>query len=620
MKNAFEKENEINEEMNNDKTLTGYASKDRPWLKYYAKGADKATVPSMSIFQFLEYCNKDRLDLPAIELRTSNNDFKKAVAKYTYGEFLETIRECARSLKVLGIKTNDIVPLILPNVPESRILIYATNILGAIPYPISPMLPSNVLKKIIDENNIKNIAVYSGFYDKFVDCFDDNLNSILYLNGLESLPTAIRTLALVKDKLTKENKLSIPNKGNLISGNDFFKLKKFHKENITPYYSQDHIATIIGTSGTTGIPKGVCLLDSSLNAIAVAQMNGGNFDVGEVELDALIQSIAYGFSTMHYSSCGGLTNILIPELITNTFPKILCQIKPDHFTGGPIHYINLVKSEEWQEGKVPKCRNLISGGATLDKQIEKSLNGIVSDNMKDIDEENVVVRQGLGITENGGVGTYAKKGSYKFGGVGIPLVLENMGIFEPGTDHELPYGVEGEICISGPTIMKEYLNNHCETNRVIKRHSDGKDWLHLGDLGKVTEDGQFYITDRIKNIFMRKGFNVHPSKITEYINSLPIVKESIVVGVEHKEEQCVPVAFVILKDEAKKDIKGAQTYLEEACYRNLDETSNPYEWYFVDQLPRNLGGKIDTNELIKKYQVDYINQNSKVLVKDKNSN
>ena len=252
-------------------------------------------------------------------------------------------------------------------------------------------------------------------------------------------------------------------------------------------------------------------------------------------------------------------------------------------------------------------KNLVSGGASLPKELERKLNKVSDDFCEDGKESSqIILRQGFGATENGGCGAYAKQGAYKFGGLGIPLPYDTIAIFEPGTDKELKYNEEGEICITGPTIMKEYLNNPSETEKVLKKHSDGKMWLHLADLGRMDEDGQLYLTDRIKNIFMRTGFNVHPSKISEFIDTLPQVSESKVIGFEHPSEQKVPVAFIVLKDNSEDNREKALEEIKKKCYGNLEEMSLPYEYVVVDTLPRNLGGKIDENLLVSLSGINYM--------------
>ena len=133
----------------------------------------------------------------------------------------------------------------------------------------------------------------------------------------------------------------------------------------------------------------------------------------------------------------------------------------------------------------------------------------------------------------------------------------------------------------------------------------------------MDEDGHIFHVDRIKNIFMRTGFNVHPAKIAEYINTIPYVRNSVVIGFEHPKEQSVPVAFVELEPSAlinhtKEELLNE---INKLCYSNLEETSVPYDYVVVDSLPINLGGKIDIQTIKKESEID-LNHNSKVLKKE----
>lgn len=600
----MEEKNRRIDRVSDTEIITGYASIDRPWLKYYDEGVTEVPVPHKSIYQAIEESNKDRLSNVALDLRSSANNFEKGI-EISYKEYFKRMRDIAKAYSTMGLKENDILITILPNIPESRMLIYGLNILGVTVYPVSPMMSAGQLDSIISENGVDNLVVFSGFYDKFESVITNrNLNSVLYVTGMESAPKLIQTLTKIKNGISKRSNLM---KENVLLWDEFDKLKKNHRGILNPYYHDDHVAVVVGTSGTTGIPKGVCLTDYNLNAIALQHGLSGILAPEDVMLDALIQSIGYGISTMHYSTYYGYRNILIPELLTDRFPEVLVKTKPDHFTGGPVHCHYLANSQAFKNGTLPKMKNLVSGGATLPKDLERKLNRVsddFSENGKESD--NILIRQGFGATENGGCGAYAKQGAYKFGGLGIPLPFDTIAIFEPGTDKELKYNEEGEICITGPTVMKEYLNNPSETEKVLKKHSDGKVWLHLADLGRIDEDGQLYLTDRIKNIFMRTGFNVHPSKISEYIDSLPQVSESKVIGFEHPDEQKVPVAFISLKDNNPETRGRVLEEIKEKCYENLEEMSIPYEYVTVDSLPRNLGGKVDENLLVALSGIDYM--------------
>lgn len=254
-----------------------------------------------------------------------------------------------------------------------------------------------------------------------------------------------------------------------------------------------------------------------------------------------------------------------------------------------------------------KPKNYLCGGASLSKKTEQELNGNIDENYIEPKEgeSKVFVRQGLGATENVGTGIFTTRGSYKLGSVEIPIALSNCAIFKTGTDEEVQTGEIGEICMSGPTMMEYYLNNSEETNKVLKRHSDGTTWLHLGDEGYMDKDGNVFMLDRYKNIFMRNGFNVHPKKIAETLLKSDDVENCYVTGVKHPVEMSVPVAFVVLKDGVNEE--KAIKELNELCYSNLDEYYVPYDYKFVKELPLNLGGKVDVKKLLEDNDVDYSN-------------
>ena len=596
------------------KKMSGFASIDKPWLQYYDRDFDISELPKMSIYQLAYERNKYNLKDTAIDIRMSKNNFTKGIC-FTYDEYFKRIRKSAKSSLKLGIKEDEIVPIILPNIPEARIMIYSNNILGAISYPISPLMPASQLELIIKENGIKNLVIFSAFYEKYANVLKDaDLENVIYLDGTESLPKSLKALNELKAMLNRQKK-NIPNYSRLVLWDDYDKLSKELKKDINPLYHEDKVAAIIGTSGTTGTSKGVCLTNENINASALAYINGKCFD-GNF-MDALIPSIGYGISMLHYQTVAGKKVYLIPELITDRIADAVCKIKPDNFPGGPVHYINLANSKAFKEGRLPKAQNMISGGASLPENIESTLNGVGTGYEEEGYNPEIYVRQGFGLSENVATGTYSKHGAYKFGSVGIPVPYETIGIFKPGTDEELMYGEQGEICITGPTVMKHYLNNPIETDKVIKIHRDGRRWIHTKDIGYMDENGHIFHVERIKNIFMRTGFNVHPSTISEFINTLPFVKNSYVMGFDHPKEQSVPIAFVVINENTSLTKEEIEKELREACFSNLEETSVPFDFVFVDELPVNLGGKIDGQIIKKVSEIDLL-KNDKVMKKTLN--
>ncbi len=565
--------------------LTGYASIDKPWMKNYKPFDPEKIDIHMSIYQMLEKYSKDNAN--SIAMWIPGPDYQGGL-KIDYKTYLETCRNLAKSFDGVGTHKEEIIPIILPNIPESRCSIYGLNYFGGISYPIMPSLPAKELEKIIINNGIDKVVIFNGFYEKYKSVFDNcGIKCVILTDGTGLIPSYL------KQKVDSLKKDGIHFKSNLVTWDEFLQAGKDSQIN-SPYYKENTTAAIIGTSGTTGVPKGAIFTNENINAQAFQHLLAGiDYEKGDKILDILIQSISYGFAVMHYEGVLGTQTIMIPNLVTNKIADVMYHLNPAQFTGGPVHFIYMSRSDLFKEGKLKPMKNAISGGAKLPSDVETYLN-----------KDEIYVKQGYGATECLGSAT-GPKGEYQFGSIGTPLPLTNIGIFKPGTDEELKYGEVGEICINAPTVMQRYLNNEEETKKALKKHKDGKIWLHTKDLGYCDETGHFYFQERISDTFMRCGFNIHPNKITEFLNNLPYVAEAHVCGVPHYSEQEVPVAFIVLKPEYKDQVEKIKEELKNACYNNLDELSIPYEWIFTDAIPRNLGGKVVNKELIELYHLDY---------------
>ena len=580
--------------------LTGYASVDKPWMNIYQKIDPHNIDINMSIYQMLEKYSQDNLNSTAMWI--PGKDLENGL-KIKYKTYLEECRKLAKSFDGIGAKKEEIIPIILPNIPESRCSIYGLNYLGGVSYPIIPSLPSKELEKILITNSIDKVVIFSGFYEKYKEVFQNcGVKCVIITDGTGLIPNYLKKVANTTAKLKGEpvpfKDYNIPYRSNIITWDEFLKAGKKRKVE-EPFYKANSTAAIIGTSGTTGVPKGAIFTNENINAQAFQHFLADiDCEKGDKILDILIQSISYGFSVMHYEGILGTEAVMIPNLVTDKITEVIDKIKPVQFTGGPVHFIYMSRSDLFNQGKLEPMKNAISGGAKLPADVEKKLN-----------KDQIYVKQGYGTTECLG-GATGPKGEYKFGSIGTPLPLTNMGIFKPGTDEELKYNEIGEICISAPTVMQGYLNNKEETKKSLITHHDGKVWLHTKDLGYCDETGHFYFAERISDTFMRCGFNVHPNKIAEFLNKQPYVAESHVLGVPHNSEQEVPVAFVVLKPEYVGQEEKIKEILKDICYNNLDEMSIPYEWIFTNAIPRNIGGKIVNRQLIADYHLDYSNVKS----------
>ena len=171
-----------------------------------------------------------------------------------------------------------------------------------------------------------------------------------------------------------------------------------------------------------------------------------------------------------------------------------------------------------------------------------------------------------------------------------------MKIVNIDTSEEAPIGQEGELCINGPAVMLGYLNKPEETAETLKKHNDGKIWLHTGDIATMDKDGFFYFKIRLKRMIKSSGFNVYPVQVENILYKHPDVLEACVIGVPDEKQVQIVKAFVVLKD-PKNESKELEKVLIEYCTENLIKWSCPREIEFTNQLPKTLVGKIDFKQL-----------------------
>jgi len=205
---------------------------------------------------------------------------------------------------------------------------------------------------------------------------------------------------------------------------------------------------------------------------------------------------------------------------------------------------------------------------------------------------NSYVNEAYGCTEctMGATSNPPGRETSKVGSVGLPVFDTAIKIVNLETNESLPANEEGEICIKGPQVMKGYWNRPDATAEVLK---DG--WLYTGDIGKLDEEGYLFITDRLKDMIIYKGYNVYPREIEEVFFQHAEVEQAAVLGKKSETAGEIPVAFVKLKENS--------TLSEETLVDFVNSRVAPYkkvrEVYLVDEIPVSGVGKILKRELRK---------------------
>ena len=208
----------------------------------------------------------------------------------------------------------------------------------------------------------------------------------------------------------------------------------------------------------------------------------------------------------------------------------------------------------------------------------------------------VQVREGYGLTECVTASCLTPYQTAKEGSIGIPFPDTYYKIVKPGTHKELPYGQEGEICLSGPTVMKGYLNHPEETEQTLQEHEDGLTWVHTGDLGAMDQDGFVYFKQRIKRMIVTSGYNVYPSQLENVFDAHELVQMSCVIGVPDALKIQKVKAFIMLKPGV---VASQETKDELMAYarKHIAKYALPYDIEFRAELPKTLVGKVAYREL-----------------------
>lgn len=564
--------------METEKKMTGFASIDKPWLKYYTEEAINAPLPECTIYEYLWENNKDHLDDVALIY------FGK---KITYGELFKNIDKTARAFSAIGVKNGDMVVICSVATPELIYSMYALNRLGAAANIIDPRTNTKLILRFIEESKAKAILSIDKCLPKVkIICETGFAGAVIMLSAKDSLPFIKKALYSVKDK---ENiKLGVSWQQFIANG------KK--TEYLSQPYKRKNPATVIYTSGTTGTPKGAILTDDTLNTIAFQyRILGADYNRTQKFLDVMPPFIAYGVACgLHMPLSLGLTDVIIPMLNPDELDRLIVKYKPAHYVGVPSHYEKLAQSPKMKKFDLSFWESAGAGGDTISESTEQRINEfLISHGSK------YPVAKGYGMTELGSAAVTCHGNVNKLGSVGIPHCKTVVSIFKPDTEEELSYNTEGEICFCTNAMMIGYLRNDVETSKVIKMHSDGKRWVHSGDIGYIDEDGFVFIKGRIKRIIVRSdGHNVWPGQIEDVLMQLPQIKSCCVVGAKSKSitSGVIPTAFIVLNDGVRTNEEFAKM-LHEYQLERLPERDIALQYRFIDQMPLTPIGKVDYRAL-----------------------
>ena len=559
-----------------------YASAAKPWLKYYDQKFIDQTVPDCSAFEYVCHQNKNHLPETAIDYYGR---------RITYADLIVNVKKTAAAFRAIGMKKGDIATVVSVMTPEVIYAFYAADMIGATLNLVDPRYSAEGIREYIEEVDSHLLICLNVAYERCHQAAKHtHVERVLVISPADSLPLHLA----VGYKLTNPDKNRY--KSNVLHWKDFIAAGQNQSTNAEPYDPQ-HTCVVVHTGGTTGSPKGVMLTDKDFNSIA--QQFGAYeklFRRGQKLMNIMPPFIAYGYACgVHLPLVLGLTVVIIPNLDPAKLGLLIWKHKPEHLFGVPAHYQQMAASPLLKNKDLSFIRNYAAGGDAITVGAEQTVDAFLKEHGAEFP-----LAKGYGMTEVSSAATAAAGTVNKIGSVGIPLVNTVVSVFEPGTENELPIGERGEICISGPAVMKGYYNKPNETAILLHRHADGKLWAHTGDIGYMDEDGFVFLNSRIKRLIIRHdGFKVVPSMIENVISRHPAVQQCSVVGCTDRDhvQGRLPFVYVVLEPEADKKKRQIQRELRQLCREELPEYVQPVGYKFISEMPFTPIGKVDYRKL-----------------------
>lgn len=589
-----------------DKKITGYASIDKPWQKYYSKDAITASIPELTAYQYMVSQNEDNLSTKAIMYYGK---------KISYKNYIDMIDETARRLYNLGVTEGEVVTVMSVANPELEVLFYALNKLGAVINLIDVRSDYKQIKKYLMEVKSSTVVVMDNFLPEFDKCMEDEdidniVENVITLSPYNSVLFPFNVLAEKKSRKEDSNLYSkideIKKKNKYMTWNDLMSVHKYRYPRY-PRYKKNMVAALVHTGGTTGVPKTAKLSNENFNAMAIQYKSlNANYNKGDTFLNGIVPFVAYGIVvTIHMPMCLGMTNIIAPILSPKEFTEFMIKCKPNHTATVPTYVEHFIEDEKANSMNWKCIKHIGVGGESFTRTQEQE----VKDFLKNHNSSGSIDK-GFGMTELSGTSVTCMGNVNKFTSLGIPLPLNTYGIFERGTDKELKYGEEGEICITGPTEMLGYLDNEEEEGKIIKIHSDGKKWIHSEDVGIIDEDGFLFFKGRYKRLIPHGGFKLYPSYIEGVIMKHPDIDNCCVISIPDKVYGASPEAHVVIKKDSVSELKKLKEELIKLCQDKLPSYSQPEDFIFEEDLPLTSVGKVDYKK-VEKMRIKKLEESTK---------
>ncbi len=506
----------------------------------------------------------------------------------TYLELRDLSDRFAAALVTAGVKRGDRVAVNLPNCPQFAVAYYGLLKAGAVFSPVSPLLSLQEVEYQLKDAGAESIIALEQLYGKIEPMLDAIGIKLRYVVSLADPLSPLTPPPTPPPQGTRAFNQVLLDHPPLPSPAE-----------IDPVIDLGHIAY---TGGTTGLSKGVMLSHKNVvsnviqNCMLVlgaqiekvpgeirihypGSQTGGWAGIfkrdSEVSLMVPPWFHAMGAVALNNQVFLGSTMVVFPRFDPAEFLAAARKYRATFMNGAPPVYRLVLGHPNFTGSQLADIKWAVSGAAPLPiSLLEKMLAAIPG-----------VVTEGYGLSEctSAAAVNPPSRDGIRPGSIGLPLFDTELKVIDPATGGDLPPGKEGEICIRGPQVMLGYWNKPEATAEVLVNG-----WLHTGDIGREDEQGYFYITDRIKDMILYKGYNVYPRELEEILSRHPDVELCAVLGRPDPDSGEAVVAFVQARTGAAPEAGEILAFVNTrvAPYKKIREI------HFIEQIPISGPGKV----------------------------
>jgi len=554
----------------------------QPWLSHYGETPASLNYPALSMYGMIKKSYEQNPDVDGLIF------FGQKTSKST---LIKQIDHMSRVFAKLGLKKNDTVIVCLPNIPQAVVSFYALNRLGAIPAPIHPLSAPGEIESFAKLVSAKMAITLDGFYPRFAAVQDNTKFEKVIVC---SLKTEMGLVTKIGFSLTIGRKIKpVPYSDKILNWTDLqFSSKKQNNElpelQTPDPLGVDELALILFSGGSTDTPKAIMLSNKNCNALAM-QMDALGVRVLPSDKMLSILPMFHGFGLavgIHAIQINSGTCILVPKFKADSIASLVKKYKPHFMAGVPTLFDALSSDKNFNNLSLGSFKGIFCGGDSLSPEIKRRFDVVLKKG-----GASVLLREGYGLTESVTACAIVPISEYRDNSFGVPCPDNWLKVVKPGTEEECPVMEDGEICITGPTMMLGYYKDPEATAAVLKKHNDGKVWIHSGDIGCMDKDGFFYFKQRSKRVIKTSGIAVYPSHVEDVLNKHPAVRLSCVIGIPHESQGEVAKAFILLK-EGNEGTDALKQDIIASCDKHLMVYSRPRHIEFISEMPMTNVGKV----------------------------